>query len=419
MHSIRKRFALFLSVLTLVVASVAMALSPASAQAPTPEAPPQPVQVAEFTPVITNPCSTNGDKQTCLEPATRPSQAAEGPAQVSENPVPKRQPPLWCARNTTSFALQRKDACASAQYVLVVWLIDTRTGDRIKILGENNFSIVHYVFTDHTRPQWDNQLQIWSSDAWGDGVNYSMSGISSCPGACKSVSGSIIPLTKMVPLVRHTGQAVNTTTVGYNQQSETASTWSLAFPYPGIANPVGISFTTPKVRCDWNVLPTSFPRGNIGCVFPTFTPTHLVPPIGDTFEANRHIKHAQASGLPGSAPSGTPLHRLSSVLFHDLNRNKACPPSWTRPVVSPPVSCDEYPYASTVEGAYTGNGGMNQPRSWEFCYLFPGIGPGTGPVGYSVCYINEAHNSQDGSNLSAFFTKDRVLPQEAFFVSAP
>lgn len=65
-----------------------------------------------------------------------------------------------------------------------------------------------------------------------------------------------------------------------------------------------------------------------------------------------HIRDAQATGLPG-ATAEYPLHRLIDSVLVDKNRNTSCPSSIPRP---PGKQCDEYRFASTLEGACTGCG---------------------------------------------------------------
>ncbi|WP_455712281.1 NucA/NucB deoxyribonuclease domain-containing protein [Streptomyces luteogriseus] len=59
-------------------------------------------------------------------------------------------------------------------------------------------------------------------------------------------------------------------------------------------------------------------------------------------------KDAQATGLPGKYGTTHYLTRLTDRRKIKENRDKACPTSLVRP---PDKSCDEYPFASTRQGA--------------------------------------------------------------------
>ena len=85
------------------------------------------------------------------------------------------------------------------------------------------------------------------------------------------------------------------------------------------------------------------------------------------------MRDAQASGRPG-APGGTPLRRLVNPDLQERNGRTACPGRYTRPSGK---SCDEYPFASTREGAF---------------------------------------NSYAGTDLGSFYADNRMLHDDAFYV---
>jgi hypothetical protein len=130
------------------------------------------------------------------------------------------------------------------------------------------------------------------------------------------------------------------------------------------------------------------------CVFPSFTPTFALS-LKDFLVAAvaRHVADAQQAlaGHPGRRADGSPLHRTTDATLIAANRAKACPRSLPRPSGH---SCDEYPMASTREGASSG-----------------------GP--YSARMLNAAQNTMAGGNsyLNGTYTKNRVLGGDAFWVS--
>lgn len=110
------------------------------------------------------------------------------------------------------------------------------------------------------------------------------------------------------------------------------------------------------VRCD-NKTP-GVPK--VGCVIPNFRPVNIVSLSGPYPHYARHIHDAQASGLPGAyvlgaQEQGPPLTRLTDGKLRKKNGDTACPQAgkggYPR---SAKHSCDEYPFRSTYEGAYTG-----------------------------------------------------------------
>lgn len=123
----------------------------------------------------------------------------------------------------------------------------------------------------------------------------------------------------------------------------------------------------------------------------------------------QHVAAAQNSGLPGRSK---PLTKLTSGQVADKNRAKACPTRLKRPTG---YSCDEYPFASTQQGAYYGGG---SGRSFNNCNIsdksYP-IGV-TGAKGFSAWMIPATENSTAGSDLSKFYREARILSGDSFYV---
>lgn len=125
----------------------------------------------------------------------------------------------------------------------------------------------------------------------------------------------------------------------------------------------------------------------------------------------RHVRQSQLSTGAGLFPNQA-LTRTTSTAISNASRNTACPRSRIRP---PGKSCDEYPFASTLEGA------AHLPHAGR---TFPGCGldarlpigqPGQGP-GWSACMINERHNESGGFALGALYRTQRMLDGDRFFI---
>lgn len=168
------------------------------------------------------------------------------------------------------------------------------------------------------------------------------------------------------------------------------------------ANPVywasstSAHWDTANVQCDRQV------RSNIGCVVPSFIPTITIDKANNP-EMNRHLKAAIGSGLPRT------LTRTTNEKVNAANRNKACPRSLKRPSGK---SCDEYPFASTIEGASRYSGATRRTFSW--CSV-PGKS-GTGARGWSTCMVNDRQNSREGSRLVGFYSSNRIANNNRFHV---
>ncbi|WP_456238014.1 NucA/NucB deoxyribonuclease domain-containing protein [Microterricola viridarii] len=129
----------------------------------------------------------------------------------------------------------------------------------------------------------------------------------------------------------------------------------------------------PHVRCD-NTLPGVGP----GCVIPGVMTGAAYYSMTQFLTFGARVAGAHASGLPGGLPIGVdrnPLYRMVNTPLQNLYRETVCPRS--RPQLSG-LSCDEYPFASTYQGASKG-GGTVRTRDW--CQkTFSGV-PSTGSVG--------------------------------------
>jgi hypothetical protein len=131
-------------------------------------------------------------------------------------------------------------------------------------------------------------------------------------------------------------------------------------------------------------------------------------------EYGDHLIDAINSGLPGAnlGAGSVPLHRLMDDALQQANRNLACPDSYPRPTGK---SCDEYPFASTYEGASTGGG---TGRTFDWCGISQLPTGVTGPTGYSSCMIDETNNSGAGGQLETrLYGPERVLDGDAFWVN--
>ena len=100
---------------------------------------------------------------------------------------------------------------------------------------------------------------------------------------------------------------------------------------------------------------------------------------------------SSVTARPLKAPT-TPCrsqHQKRHTGASEFNRDKACPSSRHRP---PGKQCDEYPFASTWQGARTGGGHFN----WRM--------------------INGTQNEEGGKALGRFYLYNRILDKDRFLV---
>jgi hypothetical protein len=168
-----------------------------------------------------------------------------------------------------------------------------------------------------------------------------------------------------------------------------------------VANPVPslVGFGNPQVRCD----SASYITGTGGCAFPNGTPIFTISISGDPAarEAAEHWRAAidnPSTTIPQVAGKIIPsvLRRTRDQAIIDANRAAArftCnnDPAFAN-VNKTGKSCDEYPFATTLEGAASG-------------------------TNYSVRWITASHNTRAGSLLASFYQTSRVLSGDFFWVA--
>ncbi|WP_367139808.1 MULTISPECIES: hypothetical protein [Streptomyces] len=291
-----------------------------------------------------------------------------------------------------------------------------------------------FVYTSDIVDKFAHQIRV--SKYWGERSGNNefasfISGMSWCDGDCKPERDTGLRPGQFVKDVNNDGEAFYDSTrgepggIGFNH-----SFWEWnaeVFPFIPAA-PVVIE--APQVRCD-NAFdddgnnsgdPAFVTRATVGagCVFNGVMPVMIYSKSGAYPTLARHIGAAQASGLPGAYPNGAVLTRLTNKYDKRRNGDTACPSKWVRPNLK---SCDEYPFRSSYQGAYTqtpkGTGRTFAPPNISWCEMDPrwGVPVGvTGPTGWSSCMIPATENSRGGSALGAFYKTNRVLDKDAYQV---
>ncbi|MCM2517959.1 hypothetical protein NC658_32735 [Streptomyces griseoincarnatus] len=334
---------------------------------------------------------------------------------AARNPVPL---PDYCydlATGDGAWYYTRTDACAISVWTLRV--IDKRTG---KLTGELYYLQADLLYTGADAPYWSHQVVIDKSGGWGNISGTTVSGGGSCAGDC-----TLAAVDKNFPTQTITddgltfGDILPKTTVsgiGDIGNGRTTVTYRLDNP-SWTLKPAGVASTPPfDVRCD-NATPGT---AAIGCVIPIYDAVDTVSLSGPNPDYARHVQAAQASGLPGAYPDGEPLHRLTDSALRTRNGDTACPQhssgGYPRPTG---YSCDEYPFRSTWQGAFTGS--LPQPapypgRTFNWCQITALPQGVTGPNGWSACMIPAGQNSSAGSLLNRFYIDNRVIERDPFRV---
>lgn len=245
-----------------------------------------------------------------------------------------------------------------------------------------------------------NQTGIKVTSVTG-GLSLSGSGTFWCSGKCDGKSGSFPSRTLGINTTHYAVGSVDPAWAT-GKKGTTTTNWSFAIRAASSSSPATVTALSRKQRCD-NAYSGASGRG---CVVDGYKPSVNYSQSGAYPEFVAHVKKALNSGLAGSS-SSKPLTRETNSTVVNRNRSVACPSSLTRPSGH---SCDEYPFASTTQGAASGG----SARIFSGCHLT--TKSGTGSVGYSRCMINATQNSGAGGVLSAFYRSNRILDGDQFWV---
>lgn len=310
------------------------------------------------------------------------------------------------AIGNTSYWITRNDACRIIRSGLN--LVNTQNG---QIIGSTVFDMYFFAFTANNINTWQHQVEIQGISQTPNMAGTTVRAVSRCSGPCVNPS-TRFPSQSVSPGREAEGETL------FDGAASTAGSVSSARTqfgfifsnYGGVPNPTTTYYTeynpyTPIVRCD-----RATPGRGVGCVFSEYIPAIIYSRSGDVAELARHIGDAQNSGLPGAFPNGAPLTRLLAGDDSRDNRTRACPDSYSRPAGK---SCDEYPFATSNQGANTAGGAG---RTFSYCSI-PQLPTGiTGATGYSACMINGTQNSLGGTRLSTFYGDNRVIANERYRV---
>lgn len=270
-----------------------------------------------------------------------------------------------------------------------------------------------WVYTSPTMRTWAHEMEIETVSEWGTAVGTIVDGVEYCSvvagaagAACNSDPSSNFPTQKLgvkLPPVKAESY--------WNFTGTPMSTGQAYFQMYFTAPGYGVDYWHTKalpIRCDYET-----PNAQAGCVNAYHTPTKnysasLFPAFA------QHVEAAQGTGLAGT-PANGPLHRLIDRTKIALNGAKACPPGGDRSWLPRPYlhECDEYPFRSTQEGAYTG-GGAARTHSW--CQITLRSTGSIGPTGFSICMIPKEQNRKAGDQIAAFYRDNRMLDNDPFYV---
>lgn len=306
---------------------------------------------------------------------------APAPASAAYRARTSAAPP-WCAPGQNEY--NRTQACTVGIGTLTVTL-------NRKVVGRLNFRVTQHIGLHVTSPRFAERLSITFTSGAGDVDGFATEFTAFCGGTCKAAAHVPPEPTRVGETVNGTVDYADSTTA----KNSTHTSYALEFTRPGyLSTPA--AWSSPTYRCDKGSKAARTGNYGTGCVFPGFAPTETrqaaLPDIA------RNIARVQKAGphhYGAYALHGSPLHRTASASVIKDNRRKACGKR-TPPPGMKNVSCDEYPFASTQEGAANKKG---RPGDWGWAW------------------VPAAEQNQQRDILNNFYRTNRILGGDRFWVA--
>jgi hypothetical protein len=255
--------------------------------------------------------------------------------------------------------------------------------------GQLFFTATQWMTTAYNSQSWPLTLAFKNESEWGTFLTGLVKPTMLCSAGCTLAANPAEALTTTVPGNWY-GQYYTVSTHAGNP-IYVVQQLTLEFLSTSGARPKVTALQTPDSRCDNTIANT----GPGGCVLSSFTPAYPEslsdPAVAQAVAVDLNGQWGIAShpGANYSNLHGVPLHRSTSSTIKNANRAVSCPTSWPRPSG---MQCDEYPYASTLEGAASGGG-------------------------YHAEMILQGHNSMQGGRLGWWLTSNRIFDREAYWVA--
>ncbi|WP_406631945.1 hypothetical protein [Amycolatopsis sp. WGS_07] len=358
-------------------------------------APPVPVTDTPQTPQVGRPFTfyTNDDCQTVEAKIKAHAFGSQGKVACIERATADKKSklpasgtipvPSWCENDR--ILETRFEVCGMSVWKIVVKEIPTG-----KITGGMWINQLGYLHSDYDKIDWQYEAVQTFEKIWGDAEGTTVTATGWCHGDCL-VENQFWPT--RIATERKPGEepwegyVVGVSTkYQANQIGNGVLGGETTLSNPKWANlQISNAGDAPNVRCD-NVLWAQQPAG---CAVSEVIPEMFYELNGPYPELARHIKRAQAKGLPGvrGRKPPAPLTRAMDEKVMEDNTKAACPRG-PRP---PGKDCDEYPFKSTWQGAAHGP--------------------------YDIEMINSTQNREGGVALDKFYGRNRVIEETPFWVT--
>lgn len=275
-------------------------------------------------------------------------------------------------------------------------LINVRNVRTRQLVGQLYYLSVGMIVAKNDSLTWDQTVSMRKTGGWGRISGTSVYGVGRCASADKCTTlFTNFPMQLMGEGRTNEGQWKMRSTIdkqdrerGKGQNRATA-----VFINPGWVGVAQHDLTSASVRCDSI---RNMGRGGMGagCVLPEYWPTMTemkqFPYISQGIRKVQRVGPHHYGRKTGANPN--PLVYTSNAAIRKNNNDAACPSSRPRP---PGQTCDEYPFASTLQGA-----SRTQWPDWGWRW------------------VPKNENDRQGYQIRTFYDNNRILNGDRFWVDA-
>ncbi|MFD8726327.1 hypothetical protein ACFV2H_52695 [Streptomyces sp. NPDC059629] len=291
-----------------------------------------------------------------------------------------------------------------------------------KVLGTGVLTISSSATLSATSGQWEESETVTLTKVTGAVTALNVGFTANCTASCTAVAPHPWAGSPLLTV----GQSVSGTVTyaanpGAGVESKITTSYDMNITQPG-ATPLNAhsKWSNPRqVRCD-----TTFASNtSTGCVISDVR-AQLILPLSSYGAAAATYGWAEQNLIDHWGSSGNPLQRLADVAAQAANRRNTCEGGATIPfVVSSAVtddSCDEYPFAGTLQGGKNGGLCANiipqlENGTWKF-YQAPNTPAVTLNEPCVRGHVPSTQNSAAGGKLGSNNQTERVLDTEKFDV---
>ncbi len=292
--------------------------------------------------------------------------------------LPAPQP--TCTPGKWSYA--RKDACGVAPLRATIFIIVDGVPEAI---GGFNILVTHEITLNHQLTGFTEDFDMVFSDGWGEWLGATFNAGVECLGVCRVVS-SDLPWAWPVVIPGWQSGRINYDTTPTSIHRFVSTYRIFVGPNPT----ADAEYTTPVIRCDYGAAR----RGNAGCIFPNAAAYMIQMQAATIPDIRNNIRNIQQAGPLhyGRPNDGNALRHTKDQALKAANRAAACPPPHGNPAPSG-YNCDEYPFASTYQGASQ----VSYPN-------------------WGSEWVPKSQNSSQGGFICGFNWQNRMLDGDYFWV---